>query len=166
MPSLVEYFLNSNSRVVQLELIELSHPAFSQTYNIVRNARKGVTVKIDGNDVFFQYYPLRITKQGSRADLDAGFNIDFGDLGEVIPKERDNIIAAGMTRIKATVRYWTFRSDDLTSPLVGPLTFEAKTFSNNFEGASFEARAPYVNNNRTGLVMTVSAFPMLRGFMK
>jgi len=37
-----EYFLNAPAKLVQLELLELSHSAFSKTYRIVRNAPEGV----------------------------------------------------------------------------------------------------------------------------
>lgn len=163
----LEYFLAGKRNHVLLELIEISHPAFGQVYRRVRNARDGVTVKLEtGAVVFFDWYPMQITALADAADLDTGFRIDFGDLGEVIPKELDNVRAADAMATKPEVTYRAYRSDDLTAPLIGPLRLEATTFSFKREGASFEASAPYVNLNRTGETYNLTRFPMLRGFIK
>lgn len=167
MLSLAEYFLGSSSKVVQLELLEISHPDFTQTYHKVRNSRNGVTVTLETGAIqHFDYLPMNIKSIGARADLDTGFNIDFGDLGEVIPTEVDAIMQADGMEIKPTVIYRCYRSDDLTAPMVGPLRFEAKTFSFTKEGANFQAAAPYVNLNRTGQLYSLTVFPMLAGFVR
>lgn len=161
------YFLNSKSSIVQLELLEVSHPNFTQTYRLVRNAINGVTVTLEDASVrTFNYYPLRIESLGTRDNLDFGIKIDFGDLGEVLPLELDAV--AGATngyQTKPKVRYWTYRSDDLAKPLYGPLVLEVTNFSFNREGASFEAKAPSLNLNRTGEIYKIDRFPMLRGFL-
>lgn len=165
--ALANYFLGSISSVVQLELLEISHPSFTQTYRKVRNARNGVTVTLEnGQQAVFDYLPMNIRSIGSRSDLDTGFNIDFGDLGEVIPKEVDAILASDAMDIKPTVIYRCYRSDDLTAPLVGPLRFEAKSFTFTKEGSNFQAAAPYVNLNRTGQLYSLTVFPMLAGFVR
>ena len=166
-PDALEYFLNSDRDVVRLELVEISHPAFTQVYRRVRNARDGVTVTLeDGSQAAFDYYPMAITELSDQANLDTGVRIDFGDLGEVLPRELDAAYAADLMNIKPRVVYRAYRSDDLSAPMIGPLHLEAPTFSFKAEGASFEAAAPYVNNNKTGETYNLARFPMLRGFMK
>jgi hypothetical protein len=161
-----EFFLNSKSSVVQLELLEISHPNFSQTYYAVRNSINGVTVTLEtAVTQFFTYYPMLITSIGSRDDLDQALKIDFGDLGELIPNEIDNITAADAFNIKPTVKYRTYSSNNLTQPLYGPIILEVGTFSFTREGASFEAKAPSLNINRTGELYSINDFPMLRGFL-
>ena len=49
MSAYSEFFLNSRSSVVQLELIQISHPSFTKDYRLVRNAVNGVTVSGLGN---------------------------------------------------------------------------------------------------------------------
>jgi hypothetical protein len=49
MSAYSEFFLNSRSSVVQLELLQISHPDFSKDYRIVRNSVNGVTVSGLGN---------------------------------------------------------------------------------------------------------------------
>lgn len=166
MSALSEFYLHSLSSVVQLELLEISHPSFSQTYYLVRNIADGVTVTLETGEVqFFQYFPLRISSIGLHDDLDQGFRIDLGDLGEVLPGELDNIALDGTFDIKPTVKYRTYRSDDLTEPLVGPLTLQVKDIAFTKQGASFEIAAPSLNLNKTGELYKIDRFPMLRGFL-
>lgn len=157
-----EYFLRGRSRVVQLELLELWHPNFLQTHRVVRNARAGVTATIDGAPQFFKYVPVKVELGGARDDLDQTVQIAFGDLGEILPEELKAVRAADGLQVRPTLRYWTFTSDDLTTPLVGPLVYQVEEFSFNDTGATFEARAPSLNLNSTGERYTLQRFPMLR----
>lgn len=166
MSNFTEYFLNAPASVIQYECLELSHPNFTQTYNIVRNAADGLTVTHeDGNVVAYQYYPARIRSKGARDDLDVIYDIDLGDLGEVFPNELDSITLAGGFNIRPIVRFRTYRSDNLATPLFGPITLEIKRLSHNEDGMSFEAKAPELNINKTGEVYSLDRFPSLRGFL-
>lgn len=161
-----EYFLNSSSSVVQLELIEISHSAFTQSYFVVRNATNGVTVTLeDGSSQEFEYYPLKVTPLGSRDDLDQAIRITLGDLGEILPKEIDAVSNSVGFIEKPIVKYRAYRSDDLSEPLIGPWILEVTTFNFNREGSTFEAKAPSLNINRTGEAYKIARFPMLRGFI-
>lgn len=162
-----EYFLNSRSSIVQLELVEMTHPDFTQPYRIVRNARKGITVDLSDDElaVPFVYYPAKVESMGARDDLEAAIRVDIGDLGELIPGEIDAVTEAGGFMIKPAVRYWTFRSDQLTAPIYGPLHLEIPSISFSEEGASFEAKAPALNSTKTGERITLDRFPMQRGFL-
>ena len=166
MSDYTEFFLSSKSSVVQLETLEISHPDFTQTYRVVRNAVSGVNVTLEtAATASFSYYPLRITGVGLRENLDFGLKIDLGDLGEVLPTELDEVAGADGYGDKPTVIYRTYRSDDLTAPLFGPILLEVKSFSFNRQGSTFEARAPSLNVNKTGELYTLDRFPMLRGFL-
>lgn len=165
MADLAKFFLNSKSNIVQLELLELSHPNFSKVYRIVRNSVQGVTVNIDGQQSSFDYYPLSIKGGSMKDDLDQGITISFGDLGEVVPNEIDRIKQADAFNVKPRVRYWTFRSDDLQSPMYGPVVLEVSEFSNDQTGTTFEAKAPSINVSKTGEIYDLTRFPMLRGFL-
>jgi hypothetical protein len=161
-----EYFLNSPSSVVQLELLEISHPNFTQTYRVVRNATQGITATIDGAPAFFQYVPMKINLSSQEDDMDYGLDITFGDLGEILPKELDAVMATsvGMT-LPPLVRFWVFRSDALTVPLYGPLVMQVDSFTFTKTGATFQARAARLNNTKTGELYLLTRFPTLRGFL-
>lgn len=166
MTDYAAFFLSSKSSVVQLETLEISHSDFTKTYRVVRNAVNGVTVTLENAATAeFTYYPLRIVGVGIRENLDFGLKIDLGDLGEVLPTELDAVAGADGYGEKPIVVYRTYRSDDLSAPLFGPLTLEVKAFNFNREGSTFEARAPSLNINKTGEVYSLDRFPMLRGFL-
>lgn len=159
-----QFFLNSSSHVVQLELLEISHPDFSKVYRIVRNAVAGVTVTLeDASSHTFDYYPCKITPTGSANDLDQKLDLQFGDLGEVLPMELDRVTER--PSIKPILKYRTYRSDDLTTPLFGPQKFEISNITFKKEGALMQATAARLNLNTTGEVYTLDRFPMLRGFL-
>lgn len=161
MTDLTEYFLNRTADVGRYECLTISHPSFSKVYNIVRNARLGISAEATE----YEYYPLEITSIGARPNLDSGFKINMGDLGEIIPIELDAVAADDAYDVKPIVVWRTYRSDDLTQPLQGPVTLEIKDFAFKREGCSFEAKAPSLNNNRTGELYSLTRFPMLRGLV-
>lgn len=163
MSDLTEYFLGRPTTVGRpIECLTISHPSFSQVYNVVRNVRLGITAE----GVDYTYIPLEITSLGARPNLDSGFKINMGDLGEIIPLELDAVAADEAFNVKPTVIWRTYREDDLTQPLQGPLTLEISDFAFKREGCSFDAKAPALNNNRTGEVYSIANFPMLRGVLK
>ncbi len=166
MSTYSEFFLNSKSSVVQLELVEISHPNFTKVYRVVRNAVQGVTVKLEtGANATFDYYPLRIENNGDRDDLDQSFTFTLGDLGDVLPKELDAVALGNGFAEKPKVVYRTYRSDDLNRPLFGPVNLEVESFAFNRDGSTFTAKAPSLNLNKTGETYTLERFPMLRGFL-
>ena len=163
----VDFFLKSKSSIVELELIELTHPSFLNAYRVVRNAVEGLTVTLEtGESAFFDYYPLSLEGSTVREDLDYIITIRVGDLGEIIPQELDRVAnSVGGFEIKPKLTYRSYRSDDLTAPMFGPLLLEVTEFNFAKEGAEFEAKAPLLNINRTGEIYTLERFPMLRGFL-
>jgi len=166
MSTYEEYFLNRRSSVMSYELLEISHPDFTQTYRVVQNAVAGITVTLEtGLSRFFTYYPLKISASTARDDLDYSINIQLGDLGSILPLEMDAIDSASGFNTKPTVIYRVYRSDDLTTPLFGPLYLEVVSFTFKREGSQFEAKAPSLNVNKTGEIYDLDRFPMLRGFL-
>lgn len=166
MSAYAAFFLNSASSIVPLETLEISHSSFSKTYWIVRNAVAGITATLeDGTVQDFVYYPLSIKQTGASDDLDQKLQIQLGDLGEIVPKEIDNVVNAGTFGIKPTLIYRTFRSDDMTAPMDGPYRYEITSIGTKKDAASFVAQAPSLNVTRTGEVYSLDRFPMLAGFL-
>jgi hypothetical protein len=165
-----DFFLNSRADAPELDLLEITHPAFTQAYRIVRNARDGLVVDLPADPPIgampataFIYRPVRVRRLAQSDDLDSAISIDLGDLGEVLPIEVDAVAEAGAFLIKPKVRYWSYRGDDLSAPIFGPIHLEVGNFAHNAEGVSFDAKAPQLNANRTGQLYRLETFPMLRG---
>lgn len=166
MPDLVEFFLNSPARVVLLETVEISHPSFSQVYRIVRNSRFGIDVKLEtGASAHFQYYPIRIIKNGSNGNLDQSFQFTVGDVGDIVHDELARVTADDSYNIKPTVLYRAYRSDDLTAPVHGPVRLEITAIPVTREGFAFNAQPYQANISTTGEIYTLTRFPGLRGFL-
>lgn len=166
MSKYTEFFFNTSTSVRALETLQIAHPNFSQTYWIVRNARYGITAKLEsGAEQFFQFYPLQISGIGVNQTLDQVLQVQLGDLGTILPQELDRIATANGFSIKPTCTYRAYRSDDLTAPMNGPTVLEITDLPFNSQGASFQASAPTINNNKTGEQYTLDRFPMLRGFL-
>lgn len=160
------YFLNSPASSVPYETLEISHPNFTRTYYLVRNAKDGMKATLETSEtVDFEYRPMNFKPAGSSDDLEQSIQCDLGDLGETVPQEVDAVDDAGGWGIKPSCFWRTFRSDDLSAPIFGPLELEITNFAFTREGASFEAKAPSLNVSRTGERYSTARFPMLRGFM-
>lgn len=159
------YFLDGNISEFRQELVEISHPNFSKVYRLVATDPAGITVDLGGSEglTAFEYFPLKITREADRNSLDQSIRIDLGDLGTVWPQEIDAVNEADNFETKPLVRYWTYRSDDLTKPLFGPLHLEVPDFSYTESGVSFTAKAPSLNVLGTGEQYIVSRFSPLRG---
>lgn len=114
-----QFFLNSNTNVVQLDLVEIFHPSFSKTYRLVRNSVAGITVTLEDASVkTFDYYPLRLVPAGSKTDLDQTLEVTFGDLGQIIPQEIDRIIKSHVQPFYggALLGAWTDAAGILIAP--------------------------------------------------
>lgn len=175
MSLLSEFFLASPSSVVQFDLLEITHPNFTQTYRIVRNCHRrlstpgqyglpGVTHEGPAGPFEYTECPFAVKPVGSGSDLTQSLAVTLGDLGTIIAKEVAAVTAANKMSIRPTLKFRTYRSDDLTEPMSGPLILEIKNTTRSEEGVSFAAIAPLLNNSRTGVIYTVEQFPMLRGF--
>jgi hypothetical protein len=162
-----EFFLGASPSVVQLELVELTHPNLSQDYRFVRNYRSGLTVTMPVvGPLRFEYWPMRISRGKTSDDLVQRLTIDLGPVNETLAAELDLIAAADGFSVRPTLRYWVYRSDAINAgPLVGPLRFEVTSVNLGEEGASLEVAAPEVNAHATGELYTVTRFSMLRGFL-
>lgn len=166
MSALTEFFLNAPARVVQLETISIHHPSFSRSYYIVRNARLGIRARLeDASEVDFEYYPLVISRAGTNGTLDQVFQITLGDLGELVPQEIDRCVAADTLHIRPSLVYRSYRSDDLSNILVGPVRLQVSEIPMTREGTRFEAKPAVVNMSTTGELYTLERFPGLRGFL-
>jgi hypothetical protein len=164
MSNYTDFFLSANRNAVQLELLEISHPSFSQTFFKVRNARNGITVTLENNTVkTFDFLPMKIISNGNKNDLDNGVSVTFADNSDILPKELDRVLQASNFKTKPVCKYRVYSSTNLLAPLLGPLTYVIKTLTRNREGATFSAAAPQLNNSATGLLYTFERFPMLRG---
>lgn len=169
MPLETDFFFNSTRSTSRIEALEMSHPAFSQTYYLVRNPNPWMRTQVlrheDGTPVSYQFCPLRLRPLASRADLDFGVSVDLGDLGEIVPAEIDRIVASDFSRVRPVVKYRAWRSDRLDVPMNGPITLQVTQITRAQTGSTFDAVAPLLNLTKTGEIYSVERFPMLAAML-
>jgi len=160
----LNFVLNTSPSVVEVECFRISHVAFTQTYNIVRNVVGGFTAQ----GVTYDYYPVSVEPLGTKEDLDQSMSIVFGDLGEIVPREIDAIRSADAFDKYPSLVYLTYSSSDTggtPSPMFGPVELEIRKFSMTKEGCAFIATAPQVNNTKVGELYLITRFKMLDGLL-
>lgn len=164
---LLKFYLGSLKETAMLEFVEIKHSALSKVWRITKNFPEGITVKHeDGAAYAYEYWPLALSFDGRKVDLDSGLRLDLGDLGTLMPQEIDNIIRAGGIGEKPVMLYRIYSSDNLDEPLSGPVSFEIHSVSRNAEGSSIEAKAPLINTSGTGLIYTLDGpFEPLRDYL-
>ena len=162
-----DFFLKSAADIVKFVTFEIYHADFDpDSFYIVQNNVNGLTATLEtAAEVDFEFYPARISQNETSDDLDFGIKFDFGDVGDLLPDQFDKVAIADGFGTKPLLKYREYRSDDLTEPMLGPLTLEITEFSFSKTGATFEAKAPSLNLNRTGEFYTIERFPMLRDLL-
>lgn len=159
-----EYLLGSAPSVVRLDTLEISHPNFSQTYRLVATVPPGTT-SIEAMSETWEYCPMQVLPIAASDDMVQALNVTLGDVGDIIAKETEAVWDANGLNTRPTLTYRAFRSDNLAAPIAGSeRVLEIASVTATREGASFEARAPELNQSRTGTLYTDAVFPMLRGF--
>lgn len=162
----VAFFLSGKVQHYEIETLEISHPAFSRVYYIVRNVMEGIALNDEnGAQRFFEYYPLKLEDEGASNDLDYGLNIQLGDLNEIIALEEQNLMAQDSFDIKPQIIYRAYHSGTLEI-MNGPLVLEAASIPYSGEGAALRGGAPNLNISGTGIRYDTNRFPSIREFMK
>lgn len=155
-----EFFLNSDVDVFEYELFQITHPYFSQQYNIVVNNSNGLRVTLDSQEIDFEYYPCDIKLSNERNDLESEIQVSFNDLGEIFPKEMDRINNDFLQ--KPLFRYMVYRSDNLLEPMLGPLTLTIDQATFNKDGVVLIISMNTDNKKRIGEYYSIDRFPTLR----
>jgi hypothetical protein len=160
--ALSEFFFNSRPSIIYLEGLEIIHANFSQTYRLIRNSAKTLSLTHEGAVGPFDYVfaPIAIKPLGSNTDLDQEIEVTLGDVGQIIAAELKRVSDANQMMVKPIVKYRVWRSDDLTDPLLFA-TLQIDAVSLTQETAAFKARSAAYNLVRTGEVYRIDRFPML-----
>lgn len=163
------FFLGTAPHVTYLEMIEIFHFRFTQTWRFCRNCTAlGITVTHEspGGSFAYAYLPMTIRRLGSTNNLDQVLRISLGDVGQILAKELDAVFNANGMQIKPVLKYRAYNSTDLTGPMFGASIHEIETITTNKQGVSFDAVSPRLNRGRTGKLYEPKAFPMMKAFFK
>jgi len=159
-----DFVLSGPAAAAYVDTVELSHVSWSQSYRVVRNVSPSLDVVLeDLSPATFTYYPLNVNRVPAKEGLNLEFEVNFGDLGGVLPAELDRMRAAGTLYIRPTIKYRVFRSDSpSTGPIIGPWEFEVYTLTFSISGATLAARTRASSSARTGILYTARRFATIR----
>lgn len=164
-PELVKLLAVRPRGQVLVEVMELSHSAFSQTYYLVRNYVSGgqINIKLEtGVTVTALCVPSRIQWARSKTNMDQVHRIVIQDLNQIVREEERRVPLSSDEPIRCVLR--SYVSTDLNTVADGPYELEVTSIDYDKKGCSFEAKPPNTNASGTGERYTVARFPCLRGF--
>lgn len=161
----INYWLQGSRKQLRIQCVEITHPSFTKPYRFTRNAMDGVRVK-DEQGVWrdYEYLPLSITAMSAASDLEQGFTIAIGDVGQIMSLEIDRLRNGQYPHVRPIVNYRAYLSDDLTMPIFSVLGLEVTDNQPNKRGAVFVCKARELNKTATGIVYTLNDYPGLKGF--
>lgn len=160
MADYTSFFFNASAAVIPLECIEISHPSFEKTYRFVRNDSNGI---IAGGQSYV-YQPMSISRSTVSNDLEQALAVTLADMSDEFSKSIKKINQSSSARVRPKCTFKVFRNDDLEFPLISRSGLEILSVSKDCKGlATFDAAAPQLNSNRTGIVYSIEDYPLLRG---
>jgi hypothetical protein len=111
--ALADFFFTAPPAVVQLQMVEIYHPDFSQTHRLCRNSGKDIYVLHESGvgPFVYSYVPMLIKNLGTTSSLDQQMEFTLGDVGEILPAELELIAEANGFQTKPTITYREYRSD-------------------------------------------------------
>ena len=149
------FFFGSDGDIFTYETIEFVGTA--QRY--VRNAKDGLTA-----DLTYTYMPYTVQPSQVENTLDyrLAFNIGVVDAFAAVEFLRE----WSSSNDALQINYRTYRSDNLASPLFGPILLNIQTATMGESGFTVVAGARAMNKNTTGRAYTLDRFPGLDGYLQ
>jgi hypothetical protein len=123
-----------------------------------------VAVLEDGDNGLFHYCPAALKFSNRDETLNRELVVDILDLGDVIRRQFKFIEQKNKISVRPKLIYRAYRSDDLDSPMVGPVEYEVQGVSFNLAGATLSASSRTLNNSKTGIIYNTAILPSMRKF--
>lgn len=143
--------------------VEITHPLLSQRYLIVRGTSPLTATLETGETVTFEPSPMDSQNAANNNDMDQQAAFTLPDV--------DNQLDDEMQRIPLDNEEWpvfTFRafvSTDLSAPCKGPITYDLQSLSQSKGVFTADVGVPRLNQQSTGILMTPTDIPLLRGVL-
>lgn len=166
-----DFHLDSESSIVLLETIEITHSSWINPIRVVTNHSDGLNATLENDTLaFFEFAPLIIKRGNSANDLDQSLDITLGDLGEIVPPLIQSIRDAGNDE-QPEVIYRSYAFDVVSMTLTKPKPIDVvkglkiRRMNRDHQATSFEAKTSEKNTVRTGKLYSLQDYPDLRGLL-
>ena len=148
---------------IAIDTIEIAHPSMSKTYWLVADV-EALTANLEtGVAQVFEAANINIKGAGNNADMSQSATFTIADPENQLDDELDRIALGDGTLPTFTFR--TYLLSDLTYPAWGPVTYDAQDINQEKGKFTASVSAPRLNNRGTGLVVTPTLCPLLRGIL-
>lgn len=143
--------------------VEITHPLLSKRYFIVRGTSPLTATLETGETVTFEPSPMDAKNPANNNDMDQQAAFTLPDVGNELDDE--------MARIPLNNQVWpvfTFRayiSTDLSYPCKGPVVYDLQSLSQEKGLFTADVGVPRLNERSTGILMTPTEIPILRGVL-
>lgn len=143
--------------------VEITHPLLSKRYLIVRGTSQLTATLETGETVTFEPSPMDAKNPSNNNDMDQQAAFTLPDVGNELDDE--------MARIPLNNQVWpvfTFRayiSTDLSYPCKGPIVYDLQSLSQEKGLFTADVGVPRLNERSTGILMTPTEIPILRGVL-
>lgn len=143
--------------------LEITHPLLSKRYLLVRGTSDLTATLETGEVVTFEGTPMEAKGAANNNDMDQRTSFALPDVGNQLDDEMDRIPTSNLELPKFTFRRYV--STDLSYPCDGPVVYELQSLSQEKGVFTADVGVPMLNQRATGLLMTPSQIPILRGVL-
>jgi len=148
---------------VDFETIEITHPLLSRRYLLVVGTTDLTATLETGELVTFEGVPMEAAEGGNNNDMDQQSSFTLPDIGNILDDEMARIPYGSSEYPVFTFR--GFVSTDLSYPCKGPVSYDLQSLSQDKGVFTADVGVTRLNQRSTGLLMTPSEIPILRGVL-
>ena len=152
----------------QVEVIELSHSAFTKSYYLAHQLKDDFQVTLEtGETVTVQYAPMTVEKESSGSLLLGDRSITIQQINDLVAREEERIPVSSTEKPVVKVRTFVMRKDGTCSGVAsGPYKLFVSSIDYNESNNSCKLTCSTVPTNiaECGEVATIERVPMLAGF--
>ncbi len=148
---------------ITLKTVEIYHPLMSKRHYLVADTKPLTATLESGEMVTFRDANINTKGAANNADMSQSATVTMADPYNELDGELDRIPLSDSTDPILTFR--DYLVSDLSCPAVGPVEFEAQDINQSKGVFTATASAPKMNSRGTGLIITPTNCPLIRGFM-
>lgn len=148
---------------LDFQTIEITHSLLTQRYLLVVGTTDLQAQLETGEPVTFEAIPMQAADGGNNNDMDQQASFTLPDIGNMLDDEMTRIPLDNDEPIIFTYRAYV--SSDLTYPCRGPVRYELQSLNQSKGVFTADVGVPRLNQKGTGVLITPSEIPLLRGIL-
>ena len=148
---------------ISLFTIELYHPDMSKRYYLVADNQDLTAYLEGGEQITFAASNIDTKNAANNADMNQSASFTIADQANQLDDELDRIPLN--SDILPTLTFRAYIMSDLSHPAWGPVEYEAQDINQGKGSFTASVSAPRLNSRGTGLIVTPTLCPLIRGLL-